>query len=76
MGAMEQSMVGEYFAAYPYRRKSFFALLLRSAQSFHTQVLSGQQHLDIKTLQVGLVWGHHFDPRLELPGRFNVANVW
>ena len=50
-------MVGEYFAAHPYRRKSFFALLLRSAQSFHTQVLSGQQHLDIRNIVESGLYG-------------------
>ena len=46
-----------YFAANPYRRKSAFAFVLRTLQHLHTQVLSGQQHLEIRSVLESGVYG-------------------
>lgn len=54
---MDNSSFASYFATNSYRRKSFVAFVLRTLQGLHTQMLSGQQRYDIRSILESGIYG-------------------
>jgi hypothetical protein len=54
---MDDSSIASYFAVNAYRRKSFLAFVLRTLQGLHTQMLSGQQSFDVRSVLESGIYG-------------------